>query len=107
MKKKSILTLILAVLSVATAFAQQDAWNTVYKEIDSRIKAPTFKQKTYVAAVKAKNAAKKNQQIINQTIAKCSKDGGGTVVIRAGKYMTGPITLQSNVNLRVEAGICL
>ena len=104
MKKKSILTLIIAMLSAATAFAQQDAWNTVYKEIESRMQAPTFKQKTYVAAVKTKNAAKKNQQIINQTIAKCSKSGGGTVVIRPGKYMTGAITMKSNVNLRVEEG---
>ncbi len=82
--------------------AQQDAWNTVYKQIESRIKAPEFKNKTYKAAVKQKNSAKQNQQIINKTIAKCSKAGGGKVVIPAGKYQTGAITLMSNVNLCIE-----
>ncbi|MCR5069701.1 MAG: glycoside hydrolase family 28 protein [Prevotella sp.] len=100
---KKILTLIVALMTSFIAMnAQQDAWNTVYKQIESRIKAPEFKNKTYKAAVKQKNSAKQNQQIINKTIAKCSKAGGGKVVIPAGKYQTGAITLMSNVNLCIE-----
>ena len=100
---KKFLTLIVALMtSFITMNAQQDAWNTVYKQIESRIKAPEFKNKTYKAAVKQKNSAKQNQQIINKTIAKCSKAGGGKVVIPAGKYQTGDITLMSNVNLCIE-----
>ena len=100
---KKFLTLIVALMTSFIAMnAQQDAWNTVYKQIESRIKAPVFKNKTYKAAVKQKNSAKQNQQIINKTIAKCSKAGGGKVVIPAGKYQTGAITLMSNVNLCIE-----
>lgn len=99
--KKILLTLV-ALLAMNAGISAQEEWNTVYKEIDARIQAPTFKNKVYKASVKAKNSAKKNQQIINQTIAKCSKAGGGIVSIPAGKYMTGPVTLKSNVNLRVE-----
>ncbi len=100
---KKFLTLIVALMTSFIAMnAQQDAWNTVYKQIESRIKAPEFKNKTYKAAVKQNNSAKQNQQIINKTIAKCSKAGGGKVVIPAGKYQTGAITLMSNVNLCIE-----
>lgn len=100
---RKFLTLIVALMTPFIAMnAQQDAWNTVYKQIESRIKAPEFKNKTYKAAVKQKNSAKQNQQIINKTIAKCSKAGGGKVVIPAGKYQTGAITLMSNVNLCIE-----
>ena len=100
---RKFLTLIVALMTSFIAMnAQQDAWNTVYKQIESRIKAPEFKNKTYKAAVKQNNSAKQNQQIINKTIAKCSKAGGGKVVIPAGKYQTGAITLMSNVNLCIE-----
>lgn len=37
-------------------------------------------------------------------IEKCSKDGGGTIVITKGIWLTGPIELKSNVNLFLEAG---
>lgn len=99
--KKNIIALITMLMIPFMSFAQQDVWNTTYREIVSRIKAPEFKDKEYKAAVKTTNPAKKNQQIINATIAKASKAGGGKVIIPAGKYMTGPVTLKSNVNLCV------
>ena len=88
--------------AASKADASQEAWNTTYKQIESRIKTPEFKNKIFKAAVKTTATAKQNQQAINKAIAKCSKAGGGKVVIPAGKYMTGPVTLQSNVNLCVE-----
>ena len=105
---KKILLSIIACMTMtcswaaSNADASQEAWNTTYKQIESRIKAPEFKDKIFKAAVKTTATAKKNQQAINKAIIKCSKAGGGKVVIPAGKYMTGPITLQSNVNLCVE-----
>lgn len=98
--KKTLLLALACMLSFG-AFAQNE-WNTVYKQIEARIQAPTFKDKVFKAAVKEGNTAKKNQQIINATITKANKAGGGKVVIPAGKYMTGPITIKSNVNLHVE-----
>ncbi len=99
--KKTLLSLTLSLLVLLPALAQNE-WNTVYKQIEARIKAPEFKDRTFKAAVKPGYAAKRNQQIINAAIVKCNKAGGGKVVIPAGRYMTGPVTLLSNVNLCVE-----
>ena len=83
-----------------------EGWDeALYKQIESRIVAPTFKNKTYNikkygASVKA--SASKNQQAINKAIETCSKAGGGTVVVSGGTYLTGAIRMQSNVNLRIE-----
>lgn len=82
----------------------QDAWNTTYHEIESRIIAPTFRDKVYKPSISQKGSAAKNQKAINAAITKCSQQGGGKVVIPAGKYQTGAITLLSNVNLVVEKG---
>lgn len=98
---KKILSLVLLFAMTLTASAQEE-WNTVYPQILSRIQAPTFAPKAYRAAVKPNYSAKKNQEIINKAIKACNRAGGGRVVVPAGKYMTGPITLLSNVNLVVE-----
>lgn len=34
----------------------------------------------------------------------CHKEGGGTVIVPIGSYLTGPIHLKSNVNLHLEEG---
>ena len=44
---------------------------------------------------------KLNTQSINQALLACSQKGGGVVLIPAGYWLTGPITLQSNVNLHL------
>ena len=44
---------------------------------------------------------------INKAIAACSKAGGGRVVVSAGTWTTGPITLKSHVNLYLEEGATL
>ena len=61
---KILLTLV-ALLALSTSVSAQNEWNTVYKEINARIKAPVFKEKVYKAAVKTTNPAKKNQQLVN------------------------------------------
>lgn len=81
------------------------AWDTDYKRIEQNIKAPEFANRTFVitkygASTKA-NAAK-NQKAINKAIIACNKAGGGRVIVPAGKWNTGAITLKSNVNLVVE-----
>ena len=45
-----------------------------------------------------------NTTAFARAIAACVKAGGGTVVVPAGLWLTGPIQLQSNVNLVVERG---
>jgi len=44
---------------------------------------------------------------INLAITICSQEGGGTVVVPDSIYLTGPITLMSNVNLHLEDGAIL
>ncbi|WP_293900496.1 glycoside hydrolase family 28 protein [Sphingobacterium sp. UBA5670] len=43
-----------------------------------------------------------NTTTINQTIRTCSERGGGVVSIPAGIWLTGPIEMQSNVNLHLK-----
>lgn len=44
---------------------------------------------------------------INKAIEACANEGGGTVVVPAGTFFTGPIELKSNVNLHVSEGAIL
>ncbi len=43
-----------------------------------------------------------NTKAINEAISACSANGGGVVLIPNGFWLTGPIQLQSNVNLHLE-----
>ncbi|MFL9829311.1 glycoside hydrolase family 28 protein [Flavobacterium sp. ST-87] len=43
-------------------------------------------------------------QSINEAIDRCSKSGGGVVLIPAGLWTTGPIKMKSNVNLHTQNG---
>ncbi|MGD8519345.1 MAG: glycoside hydrolase family 28 protein, partial [Anaerolineae bacterium] len=45
-----------------------------------------------------------NTEAIGQAIKACHEEGGGTVSVPPGTWLTGPIHLRSNVNLRVEEG---
>ncbi|MGD0339894.1 MAG: glycoside hydrolase family 28 protein [Bacteroidota bacterium] len=45
-----------------------------------------------------------NTRAFNDAITACAKAGGGTVVVPSGTWITGPIKIESNVNLHVEKG---
>jgi polygalacturonase len=45
-----------------------------------------------------------NTKAFFDAISTCVKGGGGTVIVPAGTWLTGPIRLESNVNLHVEKG---
>jgi len=49
----------------------------------------------------------KDTLAIQQTIERCSVFGGGEVVVPAGDYLAGALSLRSNVVLRVEEGATL
>jgi polygalacturonase len=50
---------------------------------------------------------RKDTRAILAAIDTCSKAGGGTVFFPAGKYLTGAIRLQSQVNLHLDSGATL
>ena len=45
-----------------------------------------------------------NTEAFRRAIEECSKAGGGRVVVPSGMWLTGPITMRSNVNLHLETG---
>lgn len=45
-----------------------------------------------------------NTEAFTRTIQACAKAGGGKVVVPPGLWITGPIQLQSNINLHLERG---
>ncbi len=102
---KRVLQLLLLCLLVPT-MAQAKSWDEEeYKRIEQSIKAPSFPQKDFLITkygAKTTNTAVKNQKAINKAIADCSKKGGGRVIVPAGTFQTGAITLLSHVNLVVE-----
>src|SRR5580658_10480295 len=44
---------------------------------------------------------------INQAIDVCAAEGGGTVYVPPGQYLTGTVVLKSHVSLQLEAGATL
>ncbi|MDO9375468.1 MAG: glycosyl hydrolase family 28 protein [Ferruginibacter sp.] len=45
-----------------------------------------------------------NSAAINKAIGICAANGGGTVLIPAGSFVTGPIILKDNINLHLQKG---
>lgn len=82
-----------------------DPWKAMQLIIKS-VKAPVFENKKYrVADYGAKaDGIFDNTKAFKEAIQACSKNGGGIVVVPAGKYYTGPIHLENNVNLHLEEG---
>jgi len=48
-----------------------------------------------------------NTQAIHAAIEACDRRGGGTVVLPAGRYVTGSLFLRNNITLHLEAGAVL
>lgn len=71
-----------------------------------KIYAPHFKRDTFnvmnYGAVA--DGMTLNSNAINKTIEECFKQGGGTVLIPRGSFVTGPIIMKSNINLHLAKG---
>lgn len=75
----------------------------------ARIQAPRFPNKTFnITQFGAEAGGKKDaSEAIAKAIAACAKAGGGRVVVPAGEFLTGPVHLDNNTNLHLEAGSTL
>lgn len=74
-----------------------------------KVERPTFKADTVniTSFGAAKGGLVLNTVAINKAIETCSSAGGGVVLVPKGMWLTGPITLRSNVNLHLQAGAVL
>ena len=108
--KKSLQMLMLCLLVPVLAAAQ--GWDEAkYRQIEQSIRVPQFLDKDYPITkfgAKSDGTAAANQKAIQKAIDKCSKKGGGRVIIPAGqKFLTAAIQLKDGVNLVVEEGAVL
>ncbi len=108
--KKLLHLMLLCLLLPLLSHAQ--AWDdALYRQIEQSIQQPQISGEDYLITkfgAKTTNTAAQNQKAIQKAIDKCSKKGGGRVVVPAGEpFLTGAITLKSHVNLFVEEGATL
>jgi len=80
------------------------SWNNLPKVLIPVFKADTFNIERYGAKP---DGSLLNTNSINSAIRECSAKGGGVVLIPKGLWMSGPIVLQSNVNLHISRSAIL
>ena len=66
------------------------------------VEAPSFPDRTFDVRDFGATGEGMNTQAFHRAIEACHQQGGGTVLIPAGDWTTGPIHLRSNVNLCLE-----
>jgi polygalacturonase len=108
--RKFTLLFISLIFTTSTIYSQEKntskkAWKKA-QLILKNVKAPTFANKTYsILDYGAVEGGIFNNTIsINNAIKECSKNGGGIVLVPKGKYLSGPIHLENNINLHLEEG---
>lgn len=66
---------------------------------ETHFKATIYNVKDFGAVADGKTS---NTAAFEKAIKKCAADGGGKVLVPNGRYLTGPIHLESNVDLHLE-----
>ena len=108
--KRFLHLLLLAILVPVAASAA--SWDEqTYRQIEQSIQTPRLTDKVFLITkfgAKTDGTAAENQKAIQKAIDKCSKKGGGRVVVPAGcQFLTGAIRLKSGVNLEIQEGATL
>ncbi|MBI2497265.1 MAG: glycoside hydrolase family 28 protein [Opitutae bacterium] len=97
--------LAVALVPLRAAVAAVD-W-TDCARILARIEAPEFPARDFPITDFGAVVGTDSSAAIAAAINACTKAGGGRVVVPAGEWLTGAITLRSNVNLHVGEGATL
>lgn len=84
---------------------KNDVWAEMQVVIDSVV-VPEFKNDIFniVEFGAVPDSTTLNTKMFADAIAACVKNGGGIVLVPKGSFLTGPIHLDNNVNLHLEAG---
>ncbi len=101
---QKIRALFLALLFAAPWLHAEPAEWTQVPEILARIQAPMFPGRNFVITNYGATADGKTDSTpaLRRAMDACVKAGGGHVVVPAGEFLTGPIHLESNVDLHLE-----
>ncbi|MBM1105786.1 glycoside hydrolase family 28 protein [Aurantibacter crassamenti] len=87
-----------------TTSEKSNPWDKM-DSILASVVPPAFPDKTYnildFGAIA--DSTTLNTEAFAKAIKKCNEDGGGKVIVPAGKFLTGPIHLEDNVNLHLQA----
>ena len=106
----------LIILSVLVMFNHHVGPKITQQEVDANLKnlpfptftihVPVFPDKNYlITKYGAVGDATTNcTKAINEAITTCANNGGGTVIVPAGIFLTGQIEMKSNVNLHLNVG---
>ena len=106
---KGVGPFILAGIELTSVLADSGAargWEDV-DAVLARIKAPVFPDRNFPITGFGAKAGAENTTAIRSAIEACHKAGGGRVVVPNGRWLTGAITLLSNVNLHLSEGATL
>jgi len=76
------------------------------EQVRKQIVAPTFKDRDFlITDYGAKgDGTTLNSEAFKKAVEACNAAGGGRVVVTAGRFLTGPIYIKSNVNLHLAEG---
>src|SRR4051812_8037169 len=97
-----LLTLSTLFISVSAIAETIDPWASV-PGILARIVPPTFPSRDFVITKFGAHDGADASDAIARAIDACARGGGGHVIVPKGNYVTGPIRLQSHVDLHIEA----
>ena len=100
-------TIVLAVMCLLVVPCALQAAEVVEKKIEitkRSAKMPIYNVKDYGATGKKGQSGAETMAAIQKTIDTCTAEGGGMVYVAPGEYVTGPLSLKSNVRFYIEAG---
>jgi polygalacturonase len=101
-----VIAVFLFVLSACTKADNWQMMSGIEKEIKTTMfPADTFNIKDFGAV--SGDSLFLNTTAINSAVEKCSRSGGGVVLVPQGQWLTGPVTLKSNVNLHIAENATL
>lgn len=109
---------ILVVMALAVTFSceksskKESGYEYLYENLPfemAKIERPKFpeRQLSVVECGALGDGVTLNTEFFTKAIDKLSEQGGGTLVVPSGVWLTGPIVFKSNINLHLEKGALL